>query len=134
MRFLFKRYLAVVYESLSMVALALMLTAIYYMLFGDASHGGKRLGLQLLVWVGMGTYFVRCWTVTGQTLASQAWKLKVVNQQGQLLTWQPAVLRYIVASVLLLPVGLTLWWAIIDRDQQFLHDRLLGSRVVRLSL
>ncbi|KQT41116.1 MULTISPECIES: RDD family protein [unclassified Methylophilus] len=132
MRLLIKRYLAVVYESLLMVALALVLTAIYYMLFGDASQGWKRLGLQLLVWGSMGAYFVRCWTVSGQTLASQTWKLKVVNQQGQLLAWQKAVMRYVVASILLLPAGLTLWWAILDREQQFLHDRLLGSRVVRL--
>jgi uncharacterized RDD family membrane protein YckC len=129
---LIKRYLAVVYESLLMVALALVLTAIYYMVFGDASQGWKRLGLQLLVWGSMGAYFVRCWTVSGQTLASQTWKLKVVNQQGQLLAWQQAVMRYAVASILLLPAGLSLWWAILDREQQFLHDRLLGSRVVRL--
>ncbi|WP_229008013.1 RDD family protein [Methylophilus sp. Leaf408] len=132
MRLLIKRYLAVVYESLLMVALALVLTAIYYMVFGDASQGWKRLGLQLMVWGSMGAYFVRCWTVSGQTLASQTWKLKVVNQQGQLLVWQQAVMRYVVASILLLPAGLTLWWAILDREQQFLHDRLLGSRVVRL--
>jgi uncharacterized RDD family membrane protein YckC len=132
MRLLIKRYLAVVYESLLMVALALVLTAIYYMLLGDASQGWKRLGLQLMVWGSMGAYFVRCWTVSGQTLASQTWKLKVVNQQGQLLVWQQAVMRYVVASILLLPAGLTLWWAILDREQQFLHDRLLGSRVVRL--
>jgi len=132
MRLLIKRYLAVIYESLLMVALALVLTAIYYMLFGDASQGWKRLGLQLLVWGSMGAYFVRCWTVSGQTLASQTWKLKVVNQQGQLLVWQQAVMRYVVGSILLLPAGLTLWWAILDREQQFLHDRLLGSRVVRL--
>ncbi len=132
MRSLIKRYLAVVYESLLMLALALVLTAIYYMLFGDAGHGVKRLGLQLLVWGSMGAYFVRCWTVGGQTLASQTWKLKVVDQQGQLLEWQQAVMRYVVASLLLLPAGLTLWWAILDREQQFLHDRLLGSRVIRL--
>ncbi|HSI45741.1 MAG TPA: RDD family protein [Methylophilus sp.] len=132
MKFLIKRYLAVVYESLLMVALALVLTAIYYMLLGDASQGGKRLGLQLLVWGSMGAYFVRCWTVSGQTLASQTWKLKVVDQLGQLLEWKQAVMRYVVASLLLLPAGLTLWWAILDRDHQFLHDRLLGSRVIRL--
>jgi uncharacterized RDD family membrane protein YckC len=132
MKSLIKRYLAVVYEALLMVALVLTLTAIYYMLFGDASQGWKRLGLQVLLWGAMGAYFVRCWTVTGQTLASQTWKLKVVDQHGQLLGWQQAMMRYVVASILLLPAGLTLWWAILDKDQQYLHDRLLGSRIVWL--
>ncbi len=130
MKSLMKRYLAVVYEALLMLALTLVLTAVYVMLLGDASHGWKRLGLQILLWGSIGAYFVRCWTVTGQTLASQTWKLKVVNRQGQLLDWQASLIRYVVASLLLLPAGLTLWWAILDKEQQFLHDRLLGSRLV----
>lgn len=130
MKYLMKRYLAVVYEALLMLALALALTAAYVMLVGDASHGLKRWGLQALLWLAMGAYFVRCWVVTGQTLASQTWKLKVVDRHGQLLSQQQAMLRYILASLLLLPAGLTLWWALLDRDHQFLHDRLLGSRVI----
>lgn len=102
------------------------------MLLGDASHGWKRLGLQALLWLVMGAYFVRCWVVTGQTLASQTWKLKVVDQHGQLLDVQQAMMRYVLAGVLLLPAGLTLWWALLDREQQFLHDRLLGSRIMVL--
>ncbi len=132
MKHLIKRYLAVVYEALLLLALALALTAAYVMLLGDASHGWKRLGLQALLWLVMGAYFVRCWVVTGQTLASQTWKLKVVDQHGQLLDVQQAMMRYVLAGVLLLPAGLTLWWALLDREQQFLHDRLLGSRIMVL--
>jgi uncharacterized RDD family membrane protein YckC len=132
MKYLIKRYLAVVYEALLLLALAMVLTAAYIMLVGDASQGWKRLGLQLLLWTAIGGYFVRCWVVTGQTLASQTWRLKVVDAQGKLLPKQQAVIRYLVASVLLLPAGITLWWAIFDREQQFLHDRLLGSRIVEL--
>jgi len=47
-----------------------------------------------------------------------------------LLDVQQAVMRYVLAGVLLLPAGLTLWWALLDREQQFLHDRLLGSRII----
>lgn len=133
MKTLIKRYLAVVYEALLLLALALALTAAYVMLVGDASHGWKRMGLQSLLWLVMGAYFVRCWVVSGQTLASQTWKLKVIDQDGRLLGTRQAVIRYLAASILLLPAGLTLWWALLDREQQFLHDRLLGSRIIVLS-
>lgn len=132
MKYLIKRYLAVVYEALLLLALAMVLTAAYIMLVGDASQGWQRLGLQLLLWTAIGGYFVRCWVVTGQTLASQTWRLKVVDAQGKLLPKQQAIIRYLVASVLLLPAGITLWWAMFDKEQQFLHDRLLGSRIVEL--
>ena len=132
MNALIRRYLALVYEALLMLALALSLTARYYLLSGDASRGVKRLGLQVLLYLGMGAYFVRCWAVSGQTLASQTWRLKVVSATGGVLTISQAALRYVVASVLLLPAGLTFWWALLDREHCFLHDRLLGSRVVRI--
>jgi len=130
MKYLIKRYLAVIYETLLMLALALVLTAAYILLVGDASHGWQRLGLQMLLWLSIGAYFVRCWVATGQTLASQTWKLKLVNAEGGLLGWRLAWLRYGIATLLLLPAGLTLWWAIVDREQQFLHDRLLGTRII----
>lgn len=133
MKTLMKQYLAMVYEALLMLALTMTLTALYYALVGDASHGLKRLGLQGLLWLSMGAYFVRCWTVSGQSLASQTWKLKVVGKQGELLTSAEAVRRYLLASVLLLAGGISLWWALIDREHCFLHDRLLGSRIILIS-
>lgn len=132
MKALIKRYLAVVYESLLMLALTLSLTALYYLLFGDASSGWKRLGLQALLYLGMGGYFIRCWVMGGQTLASQTWRLKVVSASGVSLDFSQAVVRYVVASLLLLPAGLTLWWALVDKQHCFLHDRLLGTRIVHI--
>lgn len=132
MNALIRRYLAVVYETLLMLALALSLTALYYLFIGDASSGLKRFGLQVLLYLAMGAYFVRCWAISGQTLASQTWRLKVVSATGGALTVPQATLRYVVVSMLLLPAGLTFWWALLDREHCFLHDRLLGSRVVRI--
>jgi len=132
-KFLITCYLAVVYEALLMLALTLAVTAAYVWLVGDASTGLPQLGLQLLLWLVMGAYFVRCWVMSGQTLACQTWKLKVVNAKGQLLSLPQACLRYLLAGLLLLPAGLTLWWALLDAEQQFLHDRLLGSRLRRVS-
>ncbi|MDP8567055.1 RDD family protein [Methylophilus aquaticus] len=131
MRALIRRYLAVVYETLLMLALTLSLTALYYLFVGEANSGLKRFGLQVLLYLAMGAYFVRCWVASGQTLASQTWRLRVVSASGGRLTLSAALLRYAVVSVLLLPAGLTLWWALIDPEHCFLHDRLLGTRIVR---
>jgi uncharacterized RDD family membrane protein YckC len=29
-------------------------------------------------------------------------------------------------------LGVGLWWALFDRDRQFLHDRLAGTRIILL--
>lgn len=128
MQLILKRLLACVYEFLILVAIWMLFTWIYVSLFGDATHGAKRLWLQLLLWLITGLYFVMCWVKTGQTLAMQAWKMKIVSQDGRLLNWRQAVLRYVLASVLMLMFGLSLLYMLVNRQRLFLHDRLLGSR------
>jgi uncharacterized RDD family membrane protein YckC len=42
------------------------------------------------------------------------------------------VLRFFLALLGLLLAGAGFWWALVDRDRQFLHDRLAGTRLVRV--
>jgi uncharacterized RDD family membrane protein YckC len=48
------------------------------------------------------------------------------------LSWRQALLRFAAGVVALLPLGLGLWWGFCDRDRRGWHDRLTGTRVVRL--
>jgi uncharacterized RDD family membrane protein YckC len=87
----------------------------------------------LHIYVVLGGYFIWCWCRSGQTLAMQTWRLKLENARpGERLSWRQAVLRYTLCWFSLAFVGLGLWWALIDRDRQFLHDRLAGTRLVLL--
>lgn len=130
---LLKRMLALVYDGLILLALWLCVTWLFLMVFGDAADGIKRMLLQLLLWFAAGAYFVTCWCRSGQTLASQAWNIQLVDSNYQPLTVPRAVQRYISASCSLLCFGLGFFWALLDQQQLFLHDRLLGTRLVSLA-
>lgn len=119
----------IVYDGLVVLALSFALALVFILLFGDASHGFKRYGLQLFLWLGVGLYFVWCWRKSGQTLAMQTWQLKLSNAQLGRLSWPQALLRYVMASLSLGVFGLGFIWAVFDPDRLFLHDRLLGSRI-----
>jgi uncharacterized RDD family membrane protein YckC len=69
-------------------------------------------------------YFLRCWLRGGQTLAMKAWRIRVVD-----ITPGKALLRFAYA-VILVPTGLSALWIFFDKDRQFLHDRLAGTRLV----
>lgn len=93
---------------------------------------GKALpGWALLahVFVVLGVYFIWYWRHGGQTLAMQTWKLQLRAQDGSLPTRGQLVLRYLLAWPSLLFYGAGLVWALFDRDRQFLHDRLAGTRI-----
>lgn len=117
------------YDGLVVLALSFALALGFILLFGDASHGLKRYALQLFLWLGIGLYFVWCWRKSGQTLAMQTWQLKLSDGQTKLLNWPQALIRYALASLSLAAFGLGFVWALFDRDDLFLHDRLLNSRI-----
>lgn len=123
-----------IYDALVIIALSFACALIFVWVSGDATHGVKRYLLQLFLWVSIGVYFVWCWQKSGQTLAMQTWKLKLVTQGGsqesQLLSVKLAMTRYVLASISLMLFGFGFLWAIIDRDRLFLHDRLLKTRII----
>jgi len=75
-------------------------------------------------------YFLWFWRRRGKTLAMQTWKIELQSADGNAPTIDQLLLRFLLAwpSIILLGAGLV--WALVDRDRQFLHDRLSGTRLV----
>jgi len=76
-------------------------------------------------------YFAWCWVHGGQTLAMRTWKIRVIDKSGASLRPMQALFRYLAAWVGLVCFGVGFFWRLVDRDGQFLHDRLAGSRLIR---
>jgi uncharacterized RDD family membrane protein YckC len=129
----FRLFAACLYELLLLLALWMLCTWIFISLFGDATDNTKRYFLQLLLWLVTGVYFVWSWCRTGQTLPAKTWRIKLVNQENALLTFNQALIRYALASLSLLACGLGFFWALIDKDRLFLHDRLLRTRFIQFN-
>jgi uncharacterized RDD family membrane protein YckC len=125
-----RRLASGVYELLLLLALSFLATFPFLAVFGDAGHGWRRHLLQLWVLLACGAYFAWFWTRGGQTLPMKTWNLRVVTAGGARLTYPRAVQRYLLAVAGLLAAGLGFAWALVDRDGQFLHDRLSGTAIV----
>ncbi len=130
---LISRFAACIYELLSLIALWLLCTAIFITFFGVIDTTLKRFCLQLFLWLITGAYFIRCWVATGQTLATQAWKIRLVSQQSHALTVSQAILRYLLATLSLAVLGAGFLWAFVDKERMFLHDRILKTRFIKVS-
>jgi len=111
------------YEAVLLFAVAFFAAWLFFFASGgqDATSGALRVALQLFIGVMFAGYFLWCWLRGGQTLAMKAWHIRLVD-----VTPGKAVLRFVLAA-LLLPVSIA--WALFDRDRQFLHDRLAGTRL-----
>lgn len=77
-----------------------------------------------------GVYLVWFWRRGGQTLAMKTWRIRLVDIQGRPVSLRQAWLRFIVAVAGAMALGAGYVWAVFDREKQFLHDRIAGTRLV----
>jgi len=82
------------------------------------------------VFIVLGAYFLWYWIHGGQTLAMQTWNIRLTTPSGAQPSPARLALRYVLAWPSLLYFGAGVLWALFDRDRQFLHDRLAGTRLV----
>lgn len=129
---LLARFAAMIYESLLVTAVVFVASFIIMPVVGDMHAPWQRHLFQVYILGILFAYFSAFWLRSGQTLAMKTWRIRLVQQNGGALTFKQAVLRFVLALLGLLLVGIGFWWGFIDRDKQFLHDRLVGTRLIRV--
>ena len=125
-----RRLMALAYEILVVSAIALVAGLAFYGVADGRLSGAMRHLFQLYLFLVLGAYFVACWTRGGRTLPMQTWKIRVVRDDGVAIGIGRAMLRYALAWLSLVPLGAGFLWAFFDREGQFLHDRLAGTRMI----
>ena len=122
-----RRLLSMLYEGLvvfSVLLVGFLLPQVVLFGFG-MNLTGKLLWLH--VFVLLMAYFLWCWLNGGQTLPMKTWKLRITSRGGSRLRPTQALLRYLAAWPSILFFGTGLFWAVFDKDKQFLHDRIAGT-------
>ncbi|SOD41215.1 RDD family protein [Nitrosovibrio sp. Nv4] len=127
-----RRLLSMLYELLILVAVLFIASFAFHLVFRDTGSIFFRPAFQLYLLLVAGIYFTWFWTHGGQTLPMQTWKLRVVTAAGERLYLKQALARYLFAVIGIFFFGSGIIWALFDRDGLFLHDRLAGTRIVRI--
>jgi len=150
-----RRLISLVYEAFLVAAVSFfgmfMFVLIATPFHSDALLYYGRTATLLLV---VGAYFIHAWTGSGFTLAMKTWRIKIVMLGHAKVPFKNALIRYLLAWGWVLPalaasyarhltrgqtammvgVGIAGWamTAFFDKDRQFLHDRLAGTRLISL--
>lgn len=132
-----RRFGAMFYDTLLVVALMMIVTAAFLPLTGGEALVWSRFPVQSFIYNVLRValvlgFFGLFWTRRGQTLGMTAWRLRVQREDGRLLTWGDVLKRLAGAAVSLVAFGLGYFWIWIDRDRLAWHDRWSRTRVVVL--
>jgi uncharacterized RDD family membrane protein YckC len=125
-----RRLLSLLYETLLIVALAVAGMVPLVILADQLDPVWQRpLNQACLILLAV-AYFTWQWTVGGQTLAMKTWRLKLITREGTPLTLGRSIRRFAFALAGLALGGVGFAWALFDRESQFLHDRLAGTKII----
>jgi uncharacterized RDD family membrane protein YckC len=128
---LFRRLMAMFYDSLLLISTLLVATALLMLISRGTLtyHNPFFRTFLFLICYGFYNWF---WLHGGQTLGMRAWRLRVQNRQGGPITIWQALLRFMLAIPSLALGGLGFFWMLVDRERMTLYDRLSGSVIVLL--
>jgi uncharacterized RDD family membrane protein YckC len=149
-----RRLICLVYEAFLLTAVLMFGFLFYSFASGLMSEHTKLVVSQIVLFAVAGVYFVTSWTGSGHTLAMKTWRIKLVKVGYAKVPMKAALVRYVCAWGWLLPalavcfafglkgkamaaalaVGVVAWalTAFLDKDRQFLHDKLAGTRLISL--
>ena len=157
---LMRRLGSLAYELLLLTALIFVAGFVLLPLASPGAHGDKgtlsipdlpaRVMLFCALFMLSAAYFVWSWSDGRRTLPMKTWRLRIVAVVHGPPTRKAALARYLAAwigpalalaaYVVLRPAQLGNWalcvvplnflWALADRDGQFLHDRVAGTRII----
>ena len=122
-----RRMFSLLYEVLVLFGV-MFVAVLLFMLFRDPHAAGAKHYFQVYLFLVLLWYFTWFWTHGGQTVAMRAWRFRVERVDGRPVRFSQACLRFLLGGLSVLSIA----WALVDRDRQFLHDRLAGTRLVML--
>jgi uncharacterized RDD family membrane protein YckC len=150
-----RRLASLVYEALLATAFVLIAGFLLTPLMSPVEAGERALvvpstwrrtaGFAVLVAL-MGAYFMHGWTAGRRTLPMKTWRLALVDASGAPPGRRRALVRYAAGWIgpavaigvfaathsrwALAALSINYLWAWVDRDRQFLHDRIAGTCLV----
>ena len=126
-----RRLAAMVYDSFLVIAIWMLSSTMLVVWVGD---GEALTGpvFQLFLYLEWFFFYYVFWRMRGQTLGMQVWKINTLQTNGEIMTARHCVLRFLFATLTLIPFGIGFFWMLFDRRRLTLWDIASNTRVIYL--
>lgn len=127
-----RRLLAIFYDFLLLLGILFTVSACAVAINrGEAvTHPLYYLALLATTFVFYGWF----WTHGGQTLGMRTWKIQIITDNGEKITWKRSAIRFAAAILALLPAGIGLLWMLFDSERLAWHDKMSSTRLISLKI
>ena len=127
---LIKQIAAMIYDSLLIIAILFISTAIA-LIFNDgkAFESSPIFSFYLVLIIFI--FYSWFWKKSGQTLGMRVWKIRIISELGGNPSWAICFLRLTFALLSIACFGIGYWWRLFKPYTW--HDKLSQTRIISLS-
>ncbi|MDQ7072566.1 MAG: RDD family protein [Gammaproteobacteria bacterium] len=122
------RWLAVIFYDMLILFSILFLAALIAVIINDGkaiSQGNVFLVIYLVLVSGL--FYCWFWTHGGQTIGMRAWKVSLRSDEHTSVSWRQAIVRFTIALISWLPLGLGFWWQYFGSKRKSWPDMVSGT-------
>lgn len=131
---LWRRLAALFYDLLVLVAIWMFAAALILLAFHGEVDVARQPALyhfvlQATLLLLSALYFVVSWSKGGQTIGMRAWKVRILDNNGQPPGARQSLLRFVLALISLIG-AFGFIWCLFDADRRAWHDVMAKTRMV----
>ena len=123
-----RRMMIILYEAMLLFSVLFLAGMLAY----PITHAKNSHAYSLYLFLVCFLYFGWQWTHGGQTLAMGTWSVRLQSISGEKVTWKQALIRFFVAIISWLALGLGFLWIWFDREKRAWHDIASDTRLIKL--
>lgn len=129
----FKRIFSLMYDTLAVLGIIFSSTLVLVLINGEiSSENTINSFLQRAILISSGPLFYCYFWLKGegQTLGMQAWKIRLVSEDGSNLSWSICIKRCVISFLTILPLGVGFAYMFFDKENRSLSDIYSRTRVI----
>ena len=133
---LWRHAFAMLYDTLLVGTLIIAAANVWLAIFGPTESINEPTvpdPIQWASWIVIPVaFFGIFWRRAGQTLGMQAWRIKLVSDSREPLSWHQVIVRVLGAFLAALPLGLGYLWRYVPPRRRYWHDTWSKTHLVLL--
>ncbi len=141
---LLKRIMAILYDLLLLIAIffvvGIVLSSLTTFIVNDGNAITEEhpfyISNQIIILVALVCtsifFYGWFWIHGGQTLGMKTWRIRLLSNDNQPLSWKQVLQRYFCALLSWGILGLGFLWSLIDGEKRCWHDIASSSRLIQL--
>ncbi|MEJ2115922.1 MAG: RDD family protein [Gammaproteobacteria bacterium] len=128
---LLRRFGAILYDLFLLITVLFIASFLVVIPTGVTPEDRFFFLFQAYIFLVAFIFFAWFWIRGGQTLGMRTWKIKLITEDGSKLTWGKALIRFVIAMLSWLALGLGFLWCLWDKQHRTWHDIASKTRLIR---